>query len=639
MRQGGRIRQATGVVATMFVLATLLLLLTPLGAQAQSGQHVVIQPYATVNVSQLPQADVDPNPPVFFQRERQLHPDSERLQDEKAAADAGGTEGAEGPVVTAGPLNVNLLTNFIGLRFSDTAGFIPPDNATAVGPNHVFEAVNVAGRIFNKTTGGTISTINLNTFFAVPGVALTDPIMRFDPTTNRWFVGMITVENGGSRWLLAVSTSDDPTGSFVVYQVTTPNSLPDFPNMGISDDKVVLTGNAFLCTNPCGTTPFQGAEFLVVNKANLVAGVTAAADFFAPDNTAFTIRAAQNLSSDNTIYMTMYPLTGTTLRVYRVTGVPGVGGGASSSTVDRTIGSIVVPPDAKQSGGAPRIAINDNRLLDAAFRDGSLFTTGTSGCIPSGDGSTRACLRVIEILNPATTATVNQDFNFGLSGIYMYFPALTITSAGDVISVFSRSSANEFAGVWASGRLSSNALNTYQSPTLIKAGAAHYDPPVPRWGDFSSVAIDPSDQSKAWVSGEYARIEGGAEWGTWIARTSIGAATAVTGNLRVNGVGQNGKTVLLRQGSATVATTTTAGSGNYTFSPVSPGTYTIKIKQYSGAGTYSGKVSVDGVGEAGKTIKIGNGGGSTTTDGSGNFSKAGVPTGNHTVTIKNVDVP
>jgi len=56
-------------------------------------------------------------------------------------------------------------------------------------------------------------------------------------------------------------------------------------------------------------------------------------------------------------------------------------------------------------------------------------------------------------------------------------------------------------------------------------------------------------------------------------------------------------------------------------------------------GTYSGKVSVDGVGEAGKTIKIGNGGGSTTTDGSGNFSKAGVPAGNHTVTIKNVDVP
>ena len=527
MRQGVGIRPAVGVVATTFVLAVLLLLVTPLGAQAQSGQSFVIQPYATVNVSQLPPADLDPNPPVFFHRARQLHPDPARLQDEKAAANAGAAQGGAALDVTPGPMNVSLLTSFIGLRFSESGGFIPPDNATAVGPNHVFEAINVRGRIFNKATGATISTINLNTLFNVPGVALTDPIMRFDLATSRWFVGIITIENFGSRWLLAVSTSNDPTGSFVLYQFTTVNSLPDFPNMGISDDKVVLTANAYLCTNPCGTT-FQGAEFIVFNKANLVAGTPAATNFFAPDSTAFTIRAAQNLSSDNTIYMTMYPLSGTTLRVYRVTGVPP---GASSATVTRTITSIADPPDAVQSGGAPLIATNDNRLLDAAFRGGSLFTTGTSGCTPPGDGSTRACLRVIEILNPATTATVNQDFNFGLSGIYMYFPALTITSAGDVISVFSRSSASEFAGVWASGQLSSDALNTYQPPTLIKAGEAHYNPFDSRWGDYSSVAIDPSDQAKAWISGEYARVEGGSEWGTWIAQVQLALAPPSSGSL------------------------------------------------------------------------------------------------------------
>jgi len=520
MRQGVGIRQATGGGVMVLVLAALLPLLTPCGAQAQSGQSFVIQPYATVDVSQLPPADLDSNPPVFFHRERQLHPDPARLQDEKTAGHAGAAQDAAASDLTPGPLSVSLLTNFIGLRFSESGGFIPPDNATAVGPNHVFEAVNVKGRIFDKATGAIISTINLNTFFNVPGVQLSDPIMRFDPTTSRWFVGIITVENFGSRWLLAVSTSNDPTGSFVLYQLTTANSLPDFPNMGISDDKVVLTANAFLCTSACPPPgpSFQGAEFIVFNKANLVAGAAAASNFFPPDPTAFTLRAAQNLSPDNTIYMTMYPGSGTTLRVYRVTGVPP---GASFTTVNRTITSIAVPPDAMQSGGKRLIATNDNQLLDAAFRGSSLFTTGTSGCTPSGDTSTRACLRVIEILNPATTATVNQDFNFGLSGIYMYFPALSITNAGDVISVFSRSSTSEFAGVWASGRLSSDTLNTYQPPTLIKAGEAHYNPSAPRWGDYSSVAIDPSDQSKAWVSGEYARVEGGSEWGTWIAALQL----------------------------------------------------------------------------------------------------------------------
>ena len=530
MRQGVGIRQAKGVVVTMFVLAALLALLTPGGAQAQSGQSFVIQPYATVNVSDLLPADLDPNPPVFFHRERRLHPDPARLDDEKAAANAGAGQDAAAPEVIPAPLSVDLLTNFIGLRFSESGGFIPPDNGTAVGPNHVFEVVNVMGRIFDKATGVTISTINLNTFFNVPGVPLTDPIMRFDPTTSRWFVGIVTVETSGSRWLLAVSKTSDPTGVFVLYQFTTVNSLPDFPNMGISDDKVVLTANAFLCVNQCGTS-FQGAEFIVFNKANLVAGVAAVTNFFPPDPTAFTLRAAQNLSSDNTIYMTMYPGSGTTLRVYRVTGVPGVGPGASATTVNRTIMSITTPPEAVQSGGAPLVATNDNALLDAAFRNGSLFTTGTSGCTPSGDASTRACLRVIEILNPATTATVNQDFNFGLSGIYMYFPALSITSAGDVISVFSRSSASEFAGVWASGRLKSDTLNTYQPPSLIKAGEAHYSPFASRWGDYSSVAIDPSDQTTAWVSGEYARVEGGSEWGTWIHQVTISGNTPPFGFL------------------------------------------------------------------------------------------------------------
>jgi hypothetical protein len=411
--------------------------------------------------------------------------------------------------------------------------------------------------------------------------------------------------------------------------------------MGISDDKVVLTANAF--TNCSGS--FLGAEAVVINKANLVAGTAASAVFLAPDAGAFTFRAAQNLSADPNIYMVAHNGgAGTTnMRVYTITGLPGSGGvtmtgtivvggvgqsgrtvqlklgsstvattstdgsgaytfngvaagtynvkilavpgpgnftgnisldgvgvsgrkvkvkgvvgtvktdgsgnfsspgvpagnhnvtvkkvlvvgggGVTTTFVDRTVLALNQPPDAQQSGGAPLIATNDNRLLDAAFRNGSLFTTACVGCIPSGDSVNRACVKVTQILNPATTATVNQDFNFGINAIYMYFPAISITSNNDVISVFSRSSSAEFAGVWASGRLSTDGANTFRTPTLIKAGEAHYNPFASRWGDFSSVAIDPSDQTKAWVSGEYACPGGcggnGSNWGTWIGQTSI----------------------------------------------------------------------------------------------------------------------
>jgi hypothetical protein len=637
MRHGVRIRGLAGAVATVFGLASLLLLFVPVGAQAQ--QRGVIQPDATVNWSQLPPAHLDPGPVVYHQLAHRLTRDPAALAAAKAQAQ-GRRAGGAAPDAVPGPLNVNLLTNFIGLTFTDSGGFIPPDNATAAGPSHIFQMINVRGAVFNKTTGAKIgANINLGTFFGTGGQGLSDPILRYDPTSNRWFAAIITT-SGVLKWVLAVSTTNDPTGTWVLYSFApNPANLPDYPNMGISGDKVVLTANAF---NP----GFLGTEFVVFNKAELVAGGATHTTFFGPDATNFTLRAAQNLSADNNIYMTSHSgaQNTTTMRVYTVTGVPTAIANASETHVSRTVLALGIPPDAEQSGGAPLIATNDNRFLEAQFRGSSLYTTAAVSCMPSGDASQRSCVRAIEILNPGTTATVNQDFNFGLNGIYMYFPALAPTSAGDVIAVFSRSSSTEFAGVWGSGRLSTDPPNTFQTSTLIKAGEAHYNPFASRWGDYSSAAIDPSDQTKVWVSGEYACPGGcanGSNWGTWIAQTSIsaGAVSTVTGTILIDGAGQLGKTVKLKQGAVVIGTTTTNGSGAYTFSSVNPGTYKVVIKKLSGAGTYSGNISVNSVGEASKTVRISNGGGSTTTNGSGNFSQAGVPAGNHMVKILNVDVP
>jgi len=626
------------VVVSLCIMASLLLLAVPFGAQAQSGQDVVLQPEGTVIWSQLPPAEFDGNRPSYVPR-RHLPRDPAALATAKAAANAGASQAA-GASDEIGPLNVNLLTNFIGLTFADGGGFIPPDNATAAGPSHVFQMINVRGAVFDKVTGAKIgANINLGTFFGTGGQGLSDPIVRFDPTSSRFFAAIITT-TAPLKWAMAVSQTNNPTGAWSLYSFApNPSNCTDYPNMGISDDKVVLTANAF--TNCSGS--FLGAEFVVINKAQLVAGTAAAATFFAPDAGAFTFRAAQNLSSDNNIYMVAHNgNNGTTnMRVYTVSGLPaastvtgtmlvsgvgqagltvllklgsttvqttttnasgaytfngvaagtynvkikkvpgpgtfsgnisvdavgqagrtvkigngggttttdgsgnfskagilagnhtvtiknvlvaGSGGGVSSTFVNRAVLAMTVPPDAQQSGGAPLIATNDNRLLDASFRNGSLFTTACVACTPAGDGTSRACVKVTQILNPSTTATVNQDFNFGINTIYMYFPAISITSANDVISVFSRSSAAEFAGVWASGRLSGDAANTFRTPTLIKAGEAHYSPFANRWGDYSSVAIDPSDQTKAWVSGEYACPGGcanGSNWGTWIGQTSI----------------------------------------------------------------------------------------------------------------------
>ncbi len=515
--------------AALVVLFLLVLsLVSPPGsrAQAQVGapapEEVIIYPDSVIQVESL--APAAPEERVGRVVPRRV-PDPELLRQEKEKLRREGSKRGLAPepllplAPSAGP---SILTSFIGLRKSESGGFIPPDTQVAAGPNHIFEVVNTEGRILNKD-GSALPTpfdvpFSLNAFFGLsPSTFLTDPRIRFDPLSSRWFVSAATDEDTQGTWRLAVSASDDPTAGFTIYTVTIIGAMPDFPAIGINNDKVVLTGDAFACTTSCDGG-FLGTMFIVINKADLLAGGTAHANFFPPDQGLFAIQPASSLSSTTTLYMAAVKFNkAKKVRIWSVVGIPGVGGGASFTTVDRSINTLKTPPTAQQKGTSSRVETNDNALLDAVFRNGSLWLAANSACRPSGDKKTHACLRFIQVLTGAMS--LNQDFDFGTAGADCYYPAIQTDSGNNLIAVFSRSSKSEFASVYASGRLTTDASNTLRAPVRIKAGEAAYG--ADRWGDYSGAAVDPSDQTKVWVAGEYARVEGGSEWGTWIAEIQL----------------------------------------------------------------------------------------------------------------------
>jgi Abnormal spindle-like microcephaly-assoc'd, ASPM-SPD-2-Hydin len=434
------------------------------------------------------------------------------------------------PPSLAPSLSPSVLTSFIGLTNLD--GLEPPDTQVAAGLTDLFEMVNLEGSILTKT-GTALSTFSLNPFFGLAGSTLSfEPKIRFDPNSGRWFAVLIS-ENGTSeatstsgQWNLLVSTSIDPTAEFIVYALpSAPNSYPDFPAIGVSDDKIVLTANAYSCTPNCSSGTYLGNEFVALDKSELLAGTAVNYTIFDPDqdSTTFTIQPAQSLSSTSTLFMASvtYP-SSTFIRIWSVSGVPAVGPGVSVSSTTSTINTLSIPPSAVQQGSSNLIDTFDNRLLDAVYRDGSLWVSANSACIPSGDTETRSCLRFIQV--ETGTLSIDQDFDFGINGGYYYYPGVTLDSADNLISVFSGSSASEFPSVYASGRLASDPPNTLQTPALVKTGEAAYL--FSRWGDYSSVAIDPSDQTRAWGAGEYARTNG--DWGTWIAELTTGVSPTPT---------------------------------------------------------------------------------------------------------------
>jgi hypothetical protein len=460
--------------------------------------------------------------------------DPELFQGQKLEAQNGGT-GFPAAAITETASTLNISAGFAGLTLSDTPGYVPPDTQVAAGINggstlNLVEMVNGTIRI-SDVAGTTLNTVDMCSFFYCDFLTavISDPIVRYDPDSTRWFASVVTIEyvvQGAflvpeGQWRLAVSQSSDPSGTWTVYAATmTDGTFPDFPKLAISHDKVVQTGDAFTAS----TSRFKGTEFAVLSKADVVAGVqTPGFEFFAPPQGLFALAAAEILPSSSAttkIYLAAIPSgkNASSVRVWQLDGVPNTSGtGVSVTTTNYSTAAFKTPPNAPQLGSSTLIDTNGSFLVDAFYQNGHVWVAANGGCVPSGDSKTRSCLRLAE-LNVAGAPSVMQDLTFGEKGEYYYYPAIREDSSGNLVAVFNRSSTAEYVGIYASGQLSS-AQNTFQTPMLMKAGETAYTISPPRWGDYSGASPDPNTTNMVWLAGEYAQGTAGSDqWATWIAQ-------------------------------------------------------------------------------------------------------------------------
>ena len=406
------------------------------------------------------------------------------------------------------------VASFEGLHFGTngpyTDGYVPPDVQVAAGPNHIVEMVNALGRISTKQ-GGEVQTFPLAPFFGAPSTDfLSDPKVHFDVASGRWFATVTDVTTGSV--LLEVSVTDDPTGAWTGYAVST-TGCADQPLLGISDLVVVLSANDY---SSCTSRPrYLGVQYWVLNKTDLVSGAPARSMSFGPGPTLFSVQPVQSLAPTDTQFMvTVGSGPTSTLTLFSITGVPP--GLVLVSRQDFAIRTTAVPPSAPQPGTKNKLDTGDARVQDAMWADGRLWLSLDDGCTPPGDNLVRSCARLIEV--DTTNATIAQDFDLGVVGKYVFYPALRMDGEGHLIVVFGESSSSEFPGVMVADRSGTDPPNTIGTPQVVRAGEAPEtlacSGSVCRYGDYFGAARDPSDPGIVWVAGEYGTASG---WATFIA--------------------------------------------------------------------------------------------------------------------------
>lgn len=405
----------------------------------------------------------------------------------------------------------------------------PPDPWVAAGPNHIVQAVNIALRITART-GGSSTTVALSSFFAEPGgqVSHGDPRVLYDAAKERWLATEFSYDCTAGHLYLGASDSADPTGTWTIWKISYPLSLPDYPGLGMSSDKVLLSANQYEIVpdgSPAGCSlgGFLGGSLVVVDWADVLDGGTLDNVAFGPNPNLAMWRPASTQGAGATAHAIVEDLGfgSADLGFATITGT--VAGANVTMPIFRNLTNEGLadefrqPPAPRQPGVSSTIVeAVDGRPTDAVWRADRLWLAATKPCLID---ILRACARLVEIdtSDPSATNPVLQDVALGWEGFDSYMPGIGLSGDGTAWAVYTRSSTYSPAGIEAVYNAAGDP--EYRGWHEIKPGAGTYS--GSRWGDYAGVSPDPSVPGAVWQGQQYANASGG--WSTWVSQLSTGS--------------------------------------------------------------------------------------------------------------------
>jgi hypothetical protein len=446
----------------------------------------------------------------------------------------GPSRAAPAPAAGVGAPTIVTRVSFDGIS---ATGVLPPDSVGAVGPNHYVQMVNSAFVVYDKAgllLAGPSQINSLWRGFGGPCEAQNngDPIVRYDHLADRWLLSQFALSD--HMQCIAISQGPNPvTSGWFLYAFPTvaQDGQPiaaDYPKIGVWPDAYYMgTQRGF---------PNGGLDVWAFEREHMLAGQPAR-------QIAFAVGAPSLFLMPSDLDGQPPPAGTPNFFVRQVDG-PRFGGqdrvevfafstnwaNPTASTFERIaslptapFNSVLCSPDligfcVPQPGTTQRLeTLTVWPMWRAQYRNFGTYETLMFNHTVDATGNNLAGIRWYELRRQHPTAAwaiQQQGTHAPDDTVHRWMGSIAMDVNGNVALGYSVSSPTVSPGIRAASRTASDPPGTLPRESLLQNGGGSQTFGIPRWGNYSTMDVDPVQPGTFWYTSEYYASTSDAGWKT-----------------------------------------------------------------------------------------------------------------------------
>ncbi len=459
----------------------------------------------------------------------------------------GGTSAPKGGGGTTDPVVQTVPTSTVttaglnvgGLGLTDNAFSVrsaPPDTNGAVGVNQYVQSVNTQFAVYSKATGLRQGApfYGSTLFGSLTGAGAAcanhddgDPVVQYDKAAGRWLLTQFQVTVTPYLECVAISDTEDASGTYHVYAYDYGTDFVDYPKIGVWPASYNVTYNVF-----ANGRTFTGGEVCALDRVTLLTNPTTV--------------PAQKCFRTSTSYASLLPsdldgataptspdaylvdLAGSNLNSWRLhvdwsggpstlTG-PTVVSGVAAFTTACGGGTCIVQPGTSQKLDS----LADRLMNRLAYR---VLPSGPSLVVTHAvKGSGTSGVRWYELRPNGTGLSVFQQGTYAPDAAYRWLSSAAMDKTGAIAVGYSTSSSSSAPSIRVASRRIGDAAGKLGAENVLQVGGGSQSGSnLSRWGDYASMSADPVDDCTLWFTTEYLTATGAFNWSTRIMAVKTGA--------------------------------------------------------------------------------------------------------------------